>query len=336
MTRRFVAAALMIAVFTAANAIAQDSGTKTCDKPKTKCCSGDKAKTCCDKDKQPCDKSKCDKEKCDKTKCEQTCDKSKCAQACDKSKCDQTCDKHKQAAGCCSKDKQAAACCSKDQAKTAASSSCSKDGGACGETNCAGEQVAYKGMMIPRMVYLVGDQTLTCPRTAAAAAKESGTTLKYVVAGQTYDDKEAALAAHAEQLENFLNNDVLAVQYTVGKDCTRCSNSAKAMANKCGQPVKYRLASRNFASKDKAEEAAKVAREAAEKIALEIKVGNKCFNCPNEASQVAQKDGKQVDYCVGELRTTSKSAASVYVAIEKIKAAIAAAEQTGGEQIAGV
>ena len=69
--------------------------------------------------------------------------------------------------------------CTQGKAACDAKSSCKSSG--CGDTNCSGELVRYKGAAIPRMVYMVKGETFTCPRTAVAKAKDEGVDIQYVV-----------------------------------------------------------------------------------------------------------------------------------------------------------
>ena len=214
--------------------------------------------------------------------------------ACTKDKA--ACDKDK--AACCSKDKAACTKDGKEACKTACKTSCDKDGKqACGETNCTGDQVRYKGQGIPRMVYMVGDERLTCPKTSVALAKEKGVEIKYVVDGKVMDDKADALAAHAQQLEKFYDH-MLTVNYCVDGKSTGCSQTAAEMAKKCN------------------------------------KVGDEKFDCPHHAAQAAKDKGAKVKYCVGEMDTTSESMAKIQLTVERIKAAIDEIERAGGKQIA--
>jgi hypothetical protein len=203
----------------------------------------------------------------------------------------------------------------------------------CGDVNCAGDLVCFKGTDLPRIAYQIKDQRLSCPRAAAKAAKAEKADIKYVVADKVYSDKTEALAAHAEVLDGFLN-DMLTVKYVVGDTCVGCPNAAKAMAEKEGKKVGYRVASFDFADRAAAETAVKMAREASAKVEMKMLVGDETFDCPVHAAQTAKEQGKDVQYCVGKMKTASEPAARVELAVERIKAALTACEECGGKQIA--
>ncbi len=229
----------------------------------------------------------------------------------------------KQKAGC---DKARAAQCQdkadkcQDQAKKDCCSKkgkqgCDKKKGKCGDVSCTGEQVGYKGVKFPRLAYMVGDERIGCPKTAAKLAKEKNVAIRYVVGDQVFDEKPAALAAQTEVLEDFLGS-ILSVKYAVGDKCVGCPQAAEQMARQAGTSVKYRLGSFVFDDQPTAEQAAAKARQAAD--AVEMKVDN----------------GDVTRYKVGKLVTTSKTIASYQLAIERIKAALDALESAGGKQVA--
>ncbi len=234
-------------------------------------------------------------------------------------------DKQKKA-GCCDADKKPGC---KDKA------SCkSKDGKeACGEVNCVGEQVRYKGVVMPRMVYQIGDQKLKCPKSAAKLAKEKNLPIKYVVGDQTFSDKAKALDAYAGMLEKYYD-ELLTVKYAVGGKCVSCPNAAAEMAKQKGKKVCYQVGSFCFKDRAAAEKAAKMARATGDKVTMKIMVGNEAFDCPVHAAESAKAKGKSVTYCVGKLNTTSETVAKIQLQISRIKAAIDEIAKCGGKQVA--
>lgn len=231
-------------------------------------------------------------------------------------------------AGC---DKAKAAC----DEKKAACSDHGKHGekDECGDVNCAGDQVRYKDMPIPRMIYQVGDQRLTCPKSSVKLAKDTNTEIKYVVTGKVYDNKDKALDAHCQQLEKAYDN-MLNINYCVDGKTTDCRQTAEAMAKKADKPVCFGVGSFCFADKESAEKAAKAAREAGDQVQMAVMVGDKSYEYPHKATGVAKAEGKQVKYCVGKMNTTSETMAKIQLTVERIKTALDEVEKAGGKQIA--
>lgn len=243
-----------------------------------------------------------------------------------------TCDAQVKSGDCCPQAKAVA-----DKSKTCSADSkscCPSDKSACaGEAKCAGDMARIKGLGLPEMTYLVKDQRMSCPKSAEALAQSESATIKYVVGDKVYEDKGAAVAAHADALDAFLG-EMLTVKYAVGDDCVGCPNAAKAMAKAKGAEVGYRVASFTFADRETAEKAVKLARAAADKVEMKVMVGDQAYHCATEAGEVAKKQGKGIDYCVGETKTACKSTAKLELAKARIEAALAACEQCGGKQIA--
>ena len=63
------------------------------------------------------------------------------------------------------------------------------------------------------------------------------------------------------------------------------------------------------------------------KVAMSWAVGEKSYQCPVSAGDVAKADGKKVEYVVGNTKTTCKVTASVELAKARVDAAILALEQ---------
>lgn len=226
-------------------------------------------------------------------------------------------------------------CCAQDKA-VENTKACCKHGMAagCGDTNCAGDLVRFKGLALPRILYQVNDERLSCPKSAVKMAKAENADLKYVVADKVFTNKPEAFKAHAELLDEFLG-DMLTVKYAVGENCVACPDAAEAIAKKEGKKVRYRLASFDFEDRASAEKATKLASEASEQVELKMVVGDETFDCPMHAAEAAKKQGKEVDYCIGKLKTASEADAMIELAVERIKAALTAFEKCGGKQIAG-
>jgi len=234
--------------------------------------------------------------------------------------CQKTCQKAKT---CQSKDQGKACCQGKtgcpamqaaagDKAKTAM---CSSD------VTCDGDRVRFQDVELPRIGFKVGDTTTCCMKSAKQMTEGDTAKIKFVVADKTYEELSAAKAARLKVLEQYYE-EVLTVKYGVGDKCVSCPLAAKDMAEKCGKAVRYRLATFEFADKARAEEVAKVARTAGDKVAMSWAVGEKGFDCPMRAAQAAKTACRKVEYCVGEQKTPCEVTAKTRLIEARIAAAI--------------
>lgn len=191
----------------------------------------------------------------------------------------------------------------------------------CGDKAATCDVAKAKSRSIPVMQYKVGDKVTCCPDEAAKLAGDNKDAIQYVVGEETIAGESDAKQAYAKLLERQLQ-DVTTVKFAVGDDCVTCPMTAKAMATKAGKPVHYRLASFDFENQDAAQKAAETARQAAEKVAMKMVVGEKEFCCATTAASVAKADGKKVEYCVGDKKTPCNVTASVDLALAKLNAAL--------------
>jgi|GEM_PF-4793099 len=342
MLNRIVLTGIALTIFAAAPALAQ------CTKEK-----GTQKKACCAKTQEVKKAQKADAKGCqpscskDCKECKIACpgcgkemtvtlakDCKSCTGKCEacgkvvKKECTPNHCKDKNVKACCSsKDAKASCCPSKDAkagsaaqstlAKAKTDDACHKEEGEddCGDTNCAGDMVRYKGMPVPRMVYQVGEARMTCAKSSAALASKQNAKIQYVVEGKVYDEKPAALAAYADMLEEFLD-EVLTVKHDANV-----------------KPACYQLAAFKFECPNSSEQAVKQAREAIGKIEMVVMVGDEKYHCPAEAAQAAKKQGKEVDYSCGKMRTTSETVARIQLATQKIKTAVDTFEKCGGKPI---
>lgn len=213
----------------------------------------------------------------------------------------------------------AKACCGKGGSATLTSLTAAKGG-------CVKSMSKAARAGIPTMSYRVGDQTTNCPYSAKGMADKSKTQIEYVVDGNLFKSKGEAKTAYTKVLSSHLSK-MTSVQFVVGGKCTGCPMTAKSMATKAGSPVKYRVASFDFDSKDAADSAAKLAGGAAAKVSMSWAVGQKSYQCPMTAGKIAKADGKTMEYVIGQKRSSCNITASVDLALAKIDAAITALEQ---------
>lgn len=192
---------------------------------------------------------------------------------------------------------------------------------ACAKT-CSSEAVAA----LPTLKYRVGDETVCCPTKAKELAKGDEKAIQYVVAGKTFEKQSDANAAYLAALDDF-RTQITTVKYVVGDSCVACPVTAGEMAKKEGKPVRYRLVSFTFDKEEDAKKAAEAARAAADKIEMKMVVGDKAVSCPVSAKEMASKEGKQVEYVVGESKTCCDQEAKLALARARAAAALAVVEK---------
>lgn len=244
------------------------------------------------------------------------------AQAADK-QCNKPCDKPcdgKAVAGNCDPAKCDPANCDK-----------SKCAGACTGSDCSGKCPSGVACSGPKMSYKVAGETLNCPKNAEILAKANDTQFTYVVGNTEYDNEQDAMKAFATALEGYLT-DITTVSYAVGTDCVKCPKTAAAMAEKAHDKVGYRVATWTFDSQEKAEHAARAAREAADKVELKYVVNDKEYTCPQTAAAAANECHAKCQYKVGDNATGCELTARVRLAQARIAAARQAILADRGQQ----
>lgn len=179
------------------------------------------------------------------------------------------------------------------------------------------------GVTVPAMSFKVGDKAIACPEEAKKLAEANHTQLVYVVADKEYSCENSAKQAYAAQLATYMD-EMMTVKFAVGDDCVACPMTAQQMASKAGKKVMYRVAKFDYPSMEAANTAVEHAKEAVQTVSMKWKVGEKTYCCDKMAGEAAQKEHKQVEFCVGEKTTACKDTASVELARAKIEAAVTA------------
>lgn len=238
------------------------------------------------------------------------------------------------------------ACAGKAQAK----SDCAKKCAAVAKASCevGGKKVEYD---MPALVYKVGDVETPCEKTALETAKGDEKAIKFIVAGKSYDTKSEAMTAYAETLDKYLNDQVLAVRYTVGDESVACPMTAREMASKSHTKVQYRVASFTFEDQEKADRALAAAKKAVNgggcaktccKSAAAKTASAEKKSCGEKVTEVAQQDSKsgcgsakatEVAQKDGESKSIGcckEAAGKVDVARAKIENAIKAIAEVAG------
>ena len=213
-------------------------------------------------------------------------------------------------AGKTTADKQGCAKTCGDAKKVAAGCDKSKCGQGCGS--------------VPKLVYKVGDETTCCSKTADKMAKDSGASIKFVVAGKEYSDQGKAYTAYADALETRYEQ-MTELCYMVDGKCVHCPKEAGAAA-KAGSKVKYCVASVTFDDKADAEAAIARATKAAGEIKMTTTVDGKPYCCAQTAAKVAKDSGKCCEYSVGDCKTKCETTARAELAKARIDAFLKAVQ----------
>lgn len=240
--------------------------------------------------------------------------------------CQKTCEK---AATCQSKDSGQGCAHGQDgcSAKAASGEHEKTKGAMCNsDVTCDGDVVRFEGVDLPRIGFKV-DGTLTCcMKSAKSMAGDDLSKIHFVVGEKTYPNLPEAKAARLVLLEQYYDS-LLAVKFAVGDECTACPMTAKDICKKSGKPVRYRLASYEFAEKSDAEKAVELARAAAEKVSMDWVVGEKKYHCPTEAAAAAKANGGKIEYCVGDQKTPCETTGKTRLVEARITAALQALAQ---------
>jgi len=141
----------------------------------------------------------------------------------------------------CSK---AAAVPAKAEAKTASSKS-GCDSSCKSADYCVEASMARAMKILPQMTYKVGDLETPCSKTAQAKSQEMGMPVQYVVAGETYGCKIAAM----NKLADLIESDVTALTEvcpTVGGEPMHCATTAAKVAAEKHAMMKYSVAGVQF------------------------------------------------------------------------------------------
>lgn len=225
-----------------------------------------------------------------------------------------------------------AAAAAKDGQKSC-SASCG-EGKACCQDNakasgcCSSSQLASLKDM-PQLLMKVGNETTPCCDKAKELAKGDESKIQFVVADKTFGNKCEAHKAYAAALDEYFNR-LTTVQFAVGDKTMSCPTSADQAAKVSHEKVRYVLASHRFDEQAKADQIAKDARAAADKVAMKWAVGDKQFCCDKMAGAEAAKckDAK-VEYVVGDSRFSDEMQAKVHVARARVLAAAEVIEKAG-------
>jgi hypothetical protein len=177
---------------------------------------------------------------------------------------------------------------------------------------------------MPHMEYVVGDQSMCCPKAAKYHADKTKGAIVYKVGDDKFKDEGTATVKLASILEEEITS-MQSVSYSVDGKRSACPMTAKSMAKKSGKKMMYQVAGWEYEDKAKAEQAAKAAKLAAEKVGMTYMVDGKSYHCNMSANAKCKESGKKMTYMVGDAETPCATEAKVLVAEARIRAMIEAA-----------
>ncbi len=160
---------------------------------------------------------------------------------------------------------------------------------------------------LPKLAYMVGEESICCAEMAKAKAKETGGKLVYVVGMKKFDSESTAFAGLVEETEKFVD------QFSKPQVC-KVSGNISIGGQECSCSVM-------------AGEIARKVKKAMDAVAVSYKVGDKDCNCPIEAKATAKSAGVKLQYVVNNEATECEHTARLNVAKAKYHAALAAIAQ---------
>lgn len=182
-----------------------------------------------------------------------------------------------------------------------AGGTCALEGAACSGGGCPMEAALAK---LPKMTYLVGTESTCCDQSAAKLAEEHDAPIQFVAMNKTFDDKNKAMLALAEETEQFV--------------------AEFASTHKCEASGTLTVAGKQMSCSVMAGQRAKIAKQAMDSVDMTYLVGTKSCSCPMEAASLAKTSGTEKKFVIGEETTCCSVDARVRLAQAKYKAAVAA------------
>ena len=182
---------------------------------------------------------------------------------------------------------------------------------------CSGVCPVAAGMeKLPKMTYLIGEESTCCSKSAEKLAEESGDDIMFVVAKKKYDNQVDAMTALAEVTEKFVND------FATPSTCQVSGTTS--------------VAGQRLHCSEKAANVAKAIEDAMHEVSLSYKVGDEECHCPTQAATLAKESGEKQLFVVGENTTCCPVDARIKLAHAKYRAALQALlamEQTETETV---
>jgi hypothetical protein len=198
----------------------------------------------------------------------------------------------------------AGTCCAAKSANVLASTEVADDK-KCEDGTCPSQCPVSAAMAkLPKMTYSVGTEKVCCSEQAQALAEEHKAPIVYVVAEKTYECKTAAMTALVEETEHFV------AAFTAPKKCEASGNVS--------------LAGKAIACPVEAEKQVTLVSTAVEKIEMQYEVAGEKAACIVCATNKAKEKSANIEYVVGDQKTTCELSARMNLAVAKYKAAVQA------------
>ena len=206
--------------------------------------------------------------------------------------------------------------------KAGCADKCTKGAAAC--IGACGTSMAS----MPTMSFIVDGKETQCCQTARHAAA-NGKNVQYVVS-MTYANKEDAVKTLTAGYHNMID-DMLTVRTVVGDQAYQCPMEAKQASTKADATVRYAALGQKFDCPDKANTAVARAKAAVEQVAMTYKVDGQEIKCSKTAGKCS-KEGKKVEYVVGNHHTACPVEAEMLVARAKLAAIVNSTNGTPAEK----
>ncbi len=157
---------------------------------------------------------------------------------------------------------------------------------------------------LPKMTYMVGEESMCCEGSAKAVAASTKEKLMYVVGDEKFDSSEKAFVGLVEQTEKFV--------------------SAFATPSTCEVSGTTTIAGESMTCSVKAGEVASKVKKAMDSVAISYKVGDETCHCPVEAKTIAAEKKLKTLFVVDNEETECEYSARLNLARAKYKAALVA------------
>ncbi len=157
---------------------------------------------------------------------------------------------------------------------------------------------------LPKLAYMVGEESICCSEMAKAKAKETGAKLVYLVGTKKFEDETTAFTGLVEETEKFVD------QFSKPQEC-KVSGAISIGGQECSCSVM-------------AGEIAQNIKKAMDTVAVSYKVGEKACSCPVEAKATAKSTGLKMLFVVKEEATECEQTARLNLAKAKYQAALVA------------
>jgi len=183
-----------------------------------------------------------------------------------------------------------------EEAATNATTTCPAGEGTCSVTAGLAK--------LPKLAYMVGEESICCSEMAKAKAKETGAKLVYLVGTKKFDDETAAFTGLVEETEKFVD------QFSKPQEC-KVSGAISIGGQECSCSVM-------------AGEIAQNLKKAMDTVAVSYKVGDKACSCPVDAKATAKSSGLKMMFVVNEEATECEQTARLNLAKAKYQAGLIA------------